>query len=217
MDNMTVLGGAELQKVFTDLVTDRVSLPKRDIEITNFSATPATIELPAGTVDFRIVSQSQAKQIGQQTIACEVLVDGVVEGQIKFSGDLKLYGDVVCAARALPRHSIIAAQDLERVRRDLSMLGPGLITDETLAIGKELETTLQPGAVLYGRFIKDPEVVKRGDIVSILVATDSLTITVPGRVQSAGAKGDMIKVKNLMSRKEIYAKVIGLDTVQAQF
>lgn len=216
-DGSTVLGPAELQKVFAELLAGDASQPKRDIEISHFTATPASLELPPGTVDFRLISPGQVKPVGQQTVIADVLVDGVRRQQIKLSGDLKLYGEVACLTKVLRRQSIIAADDLEQVRRDLSMLGPDLISDKSLAIGKELKTTLQAGAVLYGRLLKEPELVKRGDIVSILAATDSLTITVPGRVQIAGAKGDLIKVKNLMSRKEIYATIIAPGTVQAQF
>jgi len=217
LDNKTILGTDELQKIFLDLATTNTSLPKSDIEVSKFSATPDSIELPAGVLDFRIVSGTPAKPLGQQSIITDVLVDGVTQRQIKLSGDLALYGDVICTTSTLPRRSIVAAHNLKRVRRNLAMLGPDLITDEAAAIGKEIKTTLQPGAILYGNTLKAPEIVKRGDIVSILAANDFLTITVPGRVQIAGAKGDLIKVKNLMSRKEIFARIVGPDTVQAQF
>ena len=217
LDGLSVLGQVELQKIFADLATSRTSLPKADIEITHFTATPESIELPPGELDFRTISVSQGKELGKKTVVADVLVNGVTQERVTLSGDLTLHGDVICAARAIPRHTIIVASDLVRVRRDLTMLGPDLITDEAAVLDKETKTTLQPGAVLYGHFLKDPQLVKRGDIVSILAATDHITVTVPGRVQASGAKGDLIKVKNLMSRREIYAKVIGPDTVQAQF
>lgn len=216
-DKKNLLGADELQKIFLDLATTDSSLPKSDIEVSKFTATPASMELPPGTLDFRIVSGTPAKPLGQQVIVADVLVDGAALGQIKLTGDLALYGDVVCTTSTLPRHSIVAAHNLKRVRRNLAMLGPDLITDEAAAIGKEVKTTLQPGAILYGNTLKEPEIVKRGDIVSILAANDFLTITVPGRVQIAGAKGDLIKVKNLMSRKEIFARIVGPGVVQAQF
>jgi len=217
LNNSIILGPEELQKVFLDLATANTSLSKKDIEISKFSATPDAVELPAGTLDFQIISGSQNKPLGQQTLVAAILVDGVVKGRVKLSGDLALYGDVVCTTSGLSRHSIVTANTIKRVRRNLTMLGPDLITDEAAAIGKEVKTTLQPGAILYDNSLKEPEMVKRGDVVSILAASDFITVTVPGRVQSAGAKGDLIKVKNLMSRKEILVKVLGPGTVQAQF
>ena len=214
---MKHLGTDELQKVFVDLTTASTSLPKKDLEVNKFSATPDSMDLPAGDLNFRIISGGQAKALGQQILVAEVWVDGVAQGRVKLSGDLALYGDVVCTTSTLSRHSIIAAHNLKRVRRNLTMLGPDLVTNEAEAIGKELKMTLQPGAILYGNALKQPEIVKRGDLVSILAANNFMTITVPGRVQNAGAKGDLIKVKNLMSRKEIMVRIIGPGSVQAQF
>lgn len=217
LDNSILLGPEDLQKIFLDLATADTALPKDDIEISKFSATPDAIELPPGTLDFRIISGGQSKPLGQQTLVADILVDGVAKSRVKLSGDLALYGDVVCTTSTLSRHSIVTADDLKRVRRNLTRLGPDLITAEASAIGKEVKTTLQPGSILYGNALKEPEIVKRGDVVSILAANDFINITVPGRAQNAGAKGDLIKVKNLMSRKEIFVKILGPGTVQAQF
>jgi len=212
-----LLGQAELEKVFSDLILEHSSLTPGELTISRFTATPGSLEVPPGTREFRTLSRSQTKgELGRQTIVAEVLVNGVARGRVTLSADLALQGEVVCAARALPRHTLLAAGDLKRVRRDLTMLGPDLVLDPGQAVGRVLKTTLQPGSPLYGRLLKEPEMVKRGDIVTIRAATGSLSVTVPGRIQSAGARGDLVKVKNLMSRKEILAKVIGPDTVQVE-
>lgn len=211
------LGTGELQQIFKDLATKHSSLPPQELEVSKFTAQPDSVELPPGALDFKVISTNQAKPLGQQVIVTDILVDGVVQDRVKLSGDLALYGEVVCTVSPIPRHSIITADQLKLVRRDLTMLGPGLIPELAAAIGKELKTTLQPGALLYDNLLKEPEMVKRNALVSILAASDSLTITVPGRVLTAGAKGELVKVKNLMSRREIFAKIIGTETVQAQF
>lgn len=212
-----LLGTVELQQIFKDLATKHSSLPQPDLEVSNFTAQPDSVELPPGALDFKVISTNQAKPLGQQVIVTDILVDGVVQDRVKLSGDLALYGEVVCAVSPIPRQSIITADQLKLVRRDLTMLGPGLVFDLVAAIGKEIKTTLRPGALLYDNVLKEPEMVKRNALVSILAASDSLTITVPGRVLTAGAKGELVKVKNLMSRREIFAKIIGTETVQAQF
>lgn len=214
---MSTLGEAELEKAFAELVLGPVSLATEDIEISHFSATPDLIELPPGEMSFRIISQTPNRQLGQKTIVADILVDEVVQKRVTLSGELARYGNVACLTKTLAQHSIITASDLTLVRRNLSLLGPGLITDLEAAIGKETKMTLPAGAILYGTKLKEPAIIKRGDIVSIQAASESISITVPGRVLNGGAKGDLIKVKNLMSRKEVFVKIIGSDTVQAQF
>ncbi|MDD5758344.1 MAG: flagellar basal body P-ring formation chaperone FlgA [Desulfobulbaceae bacterium] len=217
-ENEVTLEGDQLQHVFFDLLTTKGALAKQDIIVKKFSATPQSVTVPTGSLDFQIISGLQpGKPLGQQTIITDVLVDGVAQKRIKLSGDLALFGDVICTTSALPRKSIILAQHIKRVRQEITMLGPDIITDESAAIGKELTTTLQAGSILYGKTLKEPELVKRGDIISILATNDLLTVSVPGRVLKSGAKGEIIKVKNLMSRKEIFATIIGPSTVQTQF
>lgn len=214
-NGLTLLGPAELERAFSDLLLAHASLPAKDLTISRFTADPKELTVPPGPREFRAISRSQGKgETGRQTIVAEVLINGVASGRVTLSADLTLQGEVVCAARPLLRHTLIAAGDLKLLRRDLTMLGPDLVTDPGLAVGRTLKTTLQGGAPLYGRLLKEPEMVKRGDLVSIQAATGTLIVTVPGRVQSSGARGDLIKVKNLMSRKEVLAKVISPDAVQ---
>jgi len=218
LEDEIILDDDQLKQIFVDLVTAHIALPKQDIVINRFTATPKAIAVPAGSLEFQIISGLQpGPPLGQQAIVADVSVDGVVQKRVKFRGDVALYGDVICTTNPLPRKSIILAQHIKRVRQDITMLGPDIITDEAAAIGKEITTTLQAGSILYGKTLKEPELVKRGDIISILAANESLTITVPGRVLKSGVKGETIKVKNLMSRKEIFATIIGPGTVQTQF
>lgn len=218
LEDEIILENDQLEQIFLDLVTTHNALPKQDIVINKFTATPKSIAIPAGSLNFQIISGlQQGKPLGQQAIVTDILVDGVVKKRIRLNGDLALFGDVVCTTKTLPRSSIILPGHLKRLRQDVTMLGPDIITDEAAAIGKEIKTTLQAGSILYKKTLKEPELVKRGDIISILAANESLTITVPGRVLKSGSKGEIIKVKNLMSRKEIFATIIGPGTVRTQF
>lgn len=211
------LDQADFKAAFTEFITRGPGFTADNIDIDNFSCTPCPLQVLSGVVEYVISSQTGGAKLGRTTITTEVLVDGVSQGRVKMSGDLHLYGEVVSAAQSLQRHTILAPDHLVTTRRDLTMLGPDLVTSVDLAIGSELKTTLRPGAVLYKRFIKRPTLVKRGDVVSILAQTNQLTVRVPGRVESPGAKDDLVRVKNLMSRKEIYARVITSEEVQVDF
>lgn len=209
-----VLGQAELLKLFTDQVKDGLSLPPGgEVEIANFSTLPESLALPEGNREFTVVSKSQAGQFGRQTMTVAVSVNGEVQDQVRLSGDLILYGKTLAATKALERNTVLKADDVVMARRNLTALGPGLVSEPALAIGKELTTSLQPGAAIYSRFLKKPTLVKRGDIVTIMALTDSLRVSVPGRALNQAGKGEQVRVKNLMSRREIYAKVIAPDLV----
>lgn len=213
----TTLKQDDLEKAFVELVTRNQMFSAENVEIRGFSCAPCQLPVSQGMIDYLIISQSRGNQLGRETITADVLVNGKTQGRIKLSGDVHLFGEIVCAAHSLQRHQILQTEDLRTIRRDVSMLGPDFITAAKLAVGKELKTTLRPGAILYKRFLKKPKLVKRGDVVSIMAQTDHLKIRVPGRIESDGAIGDLIRVKNLMSRKEIYARVVNAEEVQVDF
>jgi flagella basal body P-ring formation protein FlgA len=211
------LGQDDFEKAFSELVT-RNGLPASgDVEIKKFSCDPCQLSVSSGLVDYLIISQSRGNQQGSETITADVLVDGITQGRVTMNGDVHIFGEVVCAAQPLQRHQIIHPDNLITIRRDISMLGPDFINSASLAVGTELKTTLRPGAILYKRFLKKPKLVRRGDVVSIMAQTDQLNIRVPGRIESDGALGDVIRVKNLMSRKEVYARVVNSEEVLVDF
>ena len=66
-------------------------------------------------------------------------------------------------------------------------------------------------------FLEIPPLVKRGDMVTIVAETDVLKITTKGVVTESGCKGDVVRVVNVNSRKELFAKVRDARTVEVDF
>jgi flagella basal body P-ring formation protein FlgA len=60
-------------------------------------------------------------------------------------------------------------------------------------------------------------VVKRGDIVTILLENEKMKLSVPARALERGAVGDTIRVVNTSSDKEVYAVVKSSKTVEVIF
>ena len=63
---------------------------------------------------------------------------------------------------------------------------------------------------------KNP-ILDKGDLVTILAQRNNIRITVPGRIMEKGYAGEMIKVQNTMSSKEIFARVMDHSTVIVDF
>ena len=58
--------------------------------------------------------------------------------------------------------------------------------------------------------------VRRGERVSILATTAALQVRMEGEALSDGAIGEIIRVRNLSSRQEIEAQVVGPGQVQVR-
>ena len=61
-----------------------------------------------------------------------------------------------------------------------------------------------------------PPLIKRGDIVSIVVRKGTLTVTAEGIARHDGKEGTWIKVRNTSSKKEILCKVKAPGLVEVE-
>jgi len=85
--------------------------------------------------------------------------------------------------------------------------------DEVL--GKRLKRDLNASSPITKGVLEDHFVIKRNDIVSIVMENKKLMVKAKGRAIDRGRIGDVIRVKNLTSQKEITGRVVsdGVVTV----
>ncbi len=214
---ITELGHDELQDIFTEIILANSNRPGSDLRVANFSSQPSSITIPAGKIDYRLKNQIHPGHLGRKSISLILLVDGKEEGKMRMSGDLHLYDNVVCAGRDLARNTVLSANDLQIESRDISGWRQNFLIDPEEAVGKQLKNSLKAGTVLLDRFLIAPVLVKRGDQVVILAQSDRFRITALGEAKTAGGKGEMIRVKNLMSRKLLLARVKDSGLVEVRF
>jgi flagella basal body P-ring formation protein FlgA len=212
-----ILGEQELAAVFRKIVLAHTSFSPENLEIANFTSKPASLAIPPGAMRYRLINQVEGEHLGRKTLRVAILVAGKEYGPITMWADLRLFRKVACAARALARAHLLSDADIDTVRRDITFLGPGVVTDPAAAIGKKLKISVGPGKVLYTRYLEEPPLVKRGDLVTILARSDRIEVKAPGQARNAGAEGDLIRVKNLMSRQIIRAKVEKPGVVEVDF
>ena len=60
-------------------------------------------------------------------------------------------------------------------------------------------------------------VIVSGQLVTIIAENAGVRITVSGRARSAGSVGDLIRVQNMVSNKELAARVLDASTVEIGF
>ncbi len=215
------LGQGDLEKVFMNMLPSgsrtKSYLPGIERRLSHFKARPAVVKVLTGPLTYRLLSRNGNDMGLRQVMEVAVMAANGEEVRVRMSADVELWGDVVCAARNLSRNTILRAGDLDTIQRNITMLGPDVIIDPAQAAGLQLKTTMRPGAVLFKRLLKRPIIVKRGDMVTIVVHSGPLVVRAAGRVDTAGALGDMVMVKNLMSRKKIYARIVNAHEVEAVF
>lgn len=215
--NDLTIGQDEMATIFRTVVTKDAPWPQQDLAIKNFSAIPEQVALPLGKLGYQVLSQDHGRLLGQRTISVLLTIADKPQVKIKMHGDLHLYGDVLVARHRLRRHTIISANDLAVTRKDITMFAHDLVQDKAEVEGQRVTTTLREGAIIFARNLQQTPLIKRGDLVTIQARNDKMRISVQGEARTQGTVGQGIKVKNLMSRRIITARVVKSGLVSVDF
>ncbi|ADH87015.1 flagellar basal body P-ring formation chaperone FlgA [Desulfurivibrio alkaliphilus] len=210
------LGESDLQEIFAAIIAKESIWPRDELEISGFSAFPASVTIPAGLLDYQLDNALDPGHLGRQSLQVTLLVNGKAEARVRLNANLQRMGQVVMTARRINRGEVISRDDLVVHRRDIGMLDGSIINDPALVAGMQLRTTLQAGAIVYQNLLEKPPLVRRGDRVTIRASTGRVLVNAPGEVREIGAEGDLVRVRNLMSRREIMARVVNSGLVETE-
>jgi flagellar basal body P-ring formation protein FlgA len=128
------------------------------------------------------------------------------------SAQIAYRGEVLVAARALPRGALLSAGDLILEERDLDGGPSGYLTEPGQALGKRTTRPLRLGLPVTSGLLEDVQVVERGQRVWLVAESRSLSVRMAGTALEHGAPGDLIRVQNNESRKVVQG-LVGDDGV----
>ena len=120
------------------------------------------------------------------------------------SAQVDLYQKVVVADRYLKRHQEIQAEDLRVMPVNIQQLPPDAVTNPQEVLGKRMIVNLNGREPLRVSLLEIPPLVKKGDVVNVILERNSLRISCLGEIKEPGRKGDRVKLVNLGSKKELF-------------
>lgn len=120
---------------------------------------------------------------------------------------------VVVLAVSRPRGATLAASDLVLEPRDIAGLAGGYLTDPAELVGQSLRRTLQARTVLLPSHAAAPELVRRGERVTLQAAAGTISVQVEGEALADGALGERVRVRNLATRRVVEGTVGGAGLV----
>lgn len=210
-------GNAYLEKFFLETTLADCSWPGEDARLVNFSFRPQYSDPPPEPFSLKITQKPTDCRPGKRSMTAVIMKNGQEYGQVKLNGDLRLFGPVLGVSKRLNRNEVIGNEDLTVTHRDITMLDPGFLRAKEQAAGRRLKVSLPAGSVLRAQALSEPDLVRRGEKVTILAKSELVQISVPGEAKDSGARGEIIRIKNLSSRREIQAKVVDSGLVEAEF
>jgi len=154
---------------------------------------------------------------GRRILTLSEIENGRDVGEIRLRGEVHMLGPVIQLSRSLPRNHLVRGRDLKVGRGDISIYGPGTITTLSDAVGKRLRIARRAGTVLAARDLLVVPLIRRGERVGIVAKVKGIRVKVAGVSREDGQRGELVRVKNLMSRRMLMARVVDQNTVAAVY
>lgn len=122
---------------------------------------------------------------------------------------------VVVLARSVPRGALLTAEDI--LLAPATLRGADTIfTDPADVIGRRTKAALGEGRPILLRQLEPVWLVAKGNPVVLLARAGGLAVSAPAEAMDDGGMGDVIRVLNLASGREVKAIVTGKNSVTAQ-
>jgi flagella basal body P-ring formation protein FlgA len=179
--------------------------------------TPQGHTVSKGKREYEVIAPANWPGFGAVSIALVVRVNGVVEKNLPLRLAVDAETEMVVAKRQLLNGTLLTADVLETKMQNLALAGGQHIKSIDDAVGKKTRITVRPGYPIRSDQLVAVPVVVSGQLVTIVLERPGMKITVSGRAKSSGGIGDLIRVENLSSRREIPAKVVDSSTVEVGF
>lgn len=172
--------------------------------------------LPYGELEIKVESMSAQLPNGVQNLVFTISVDGQNCERRIIPFKLEILREVLVAARILDRHKVIGEEDLRKDLRDIVGLS-SFYTESIEIIGKRTTRAIPVGVPITSDIIEVLPVIHRDDLITIVIESPNFRITTQGKAREDGAQGQIIRVVNTSSMKEICAQVIDNKSVRVEF
>lgn len=133
---------------------------------------------------------------------------------IHLSAQVDIYRQVAVAKHNISRGNLIRETDLEYETRNISQVPEQSLTNKSIAVGMAAKRLITKGDVIRPSLLDQPKQVNRGELVTIVSNSGSISVVMQGTAMNDGKLGQRIRVKNNQSERIITAKVVGPAQVE---
>jgi len=163
----------------------------------------------AGIVLDAFAVQALARRSGLDWANVEGIRRIVVRGGVATASATSPRGnvDVLTYARNLVAGEIVQPADL--VWGKAAATPADAPSDPDMVIGMAAKRALRAGATVSARDVGAAQVVKAGDIITVLYEADGVSLALQGKAMGAAGVGESLAVQNIASKKIIQAMVTG--------
>lgn len=134
--------------------------------------------------------------------------------RLRFTGSAVEMVETATVTRHVQRGEILKASDVALDRRPRAEVGRDVL-DRAAAVGMQAQRSLRAGTPVRRADLAKPDLVQRGQSVTLVYRSAGLTLTIRAKALENGAEGDSVSVLNLQSKREVFGVVVGAGQVVA--
>ncbi len=195
------------------LIGRNAGLDAASLDIRLIQAPREVLADPQVTDPVRIDGVDWLQSSGQFTVRATVAVEHGTE-PLTLTGVATEMVDVVALGQPMRRGDILREEDLLTIRLARSKVPSGALSDPAEVVGMEARSSLRANAPLSRKDFQRPILISRGDKITISFEMAGMKLTSRAKAMDDGAKGDVIDVMNLQSRRIVPATVTSRGRVR---
>jgi flagella basal body P-ring formation protein FlgA len=168
-------------------------------------------------VDIDISLVDSSKDRGNINLIVSATSNSIPLFKVPVNFKVRVFEYVAIAKKRIGRHRNLTRENIFIGKRETTrMRGIAFSSMENL-VGKITTMAIQPNTILTEGIVEIPPTVTQGSLIKLFITAKGFKIVTKGLAQQTGYTGDVIKVKNLDSKKMLYGKIINSDKVQIVF
>jgi len=178
----------------------------------NVNALDPRLKLPTCKEPLSGFLPTGGQLIGNTTIG--IRCSGSKPWIIYVSASVKAMRKVVVTTRPILRNTAISEADIRLEERDITTGSDTYIFDPEHVLGKLVKRALSSSISLTPSMLSEPILVRRGQQVIILAQGAGIEVRMAGTALMDGAEGQIIRAKNMRSKRTVEGQVIQLGVIK---
>jgi flagella basal body P-ring formation protein FlgA len=168
-------------------------------------------------IDFYVTLIDTSKDRGKIELVVSASSDSKRFFKVPVHFNVRVFEYVVIAKNKMGRKQQLTRENLFIARRDTTRIRG--MTFSSIDDLRDMTTiaSVQANTILTDNIVETPPTIKQGSLVKLIIKRSGFKIVTKGLAQQAGYKGEVIKVKNLNSKKMLYGSIINSDSVNVVY
>lgn len=195
------------------------------LPVTDREATVELVRLPGDQwipkrrekINLNISLVDTSKDRGKIELIVTASSNGKRYFKIPVHFNVRVFEYVAVTKRKIARDQRLTKGNVFMARRETTKIrGLAFSSRDDLA-GMTAAVSILPYTILTEDMVEMPPTIKQGSVVKLFIKSSGFRIVTKGLAQQTGYTGEVIKVKNLDSKKILYGEIIDSNRVQIIF